>query len=199
MEEQTHGTELSENIEPTFEESFQMLYAAAPKPIQKFLLEKKHEGVAISLAHTYKLNIDQTGILSQRLVFLLLGAQSPREFSESLIKEFGVTEKMSAQITNDVNRLVFIPLRKQIQQSNEPVQKTSYSNQSNVNSDKHTENTDTDSKSYINIQNASKEKTNITHAQMTPIAPPTPLHTPTPSSSPIVKEYSVDPYRESPE
>lgn len=188
MEEQTSNATQTNDGEPTFEESFQMLYADAPKPIQKFLLEKNYEEIASSLAHTYRLNIDQTGILSQKLVFLLLGAQSPHEFSESLVRDSGLTEDVSTQITNDINKLVFIPLREQIQREgvsglNNQVQNAVSSNQENTDSGAH--------------EQPSREVAAATYTHMPSPTPPIPLHVPSPSSSPIVKEYSVDPYKES--
>lgn len=203
MENQTPDTASPEEKKPTFEESFHMLYAAAPKPIQKFLQEKKYEVVVTSVTRTYKLSIDQMEVLSKGLVFLLLGAQSPKGFSESLVKKANLTEEVSAQITNDINKMVFIPLQTQIQQESTtpsvaPVQKIPPTEQSDHSIETPVP-TDTvaPTKTPSPATDTPEEKDASTvHA---PAPSPTPLHTPTPSSSPIVKEYSVDPYREPPE
>ncbi len=204
MEEQTPNTAPPEEQEPTFEESFQILYAAAPKPIQKFLQEKRYEEVADSLAHTYGLNIKQGEVLSQGLVFLLLGAQSPQDFSKSLTKKLVLAEKVSEQITSDINKLVFIPLQIQIQNtaSSSGTQNIQPNEQPESSSDKSLVDTTApiNKASETATPTTKEEKVVETNIPIPPTTPPAPpLHTPTKSSSPIVKEYSVDPYREPPE
>ncbi len=59
----------------------------------------------------YGLHIDQAGEVQTQLMLLLMGIASPAEFSAALLSEASIPESSISGILEDVNRMVFMPLR----------------------------------------------------------------------------------------
>ncbi len=195
MEEnkQTNITSDANNL--TTEESFRVLYDTAPKPIQDFLRKKKYESVADEFIHVYGLNTEQTNSISSELVLMLIGAKSPDEFLSSIKKIEGIRSDIVEKIINDINRLVFTPIQKQI----ELAKKTQTETENKQQKQKVLPIQNTVQKreaTTINQQNKLSNNADIVYTKMPPPVAPLPNKDTLISKSPIVKEYSSDPYRE---
>lgn len=104
MEEQIQQSELS------LTDAVSSLVAELPKPIQEFIRGPERDQIAIKLAEKYKLHVDQAGIFQLAYLHMLIGVSSPEEFVKTL-KEGGISQDVVTGLTNDVNEMVFKPLR----------------------------------------------------------------------------------------
>jgi len=61
----------------------------------------------------YGLRIDQSGILEREIMLLLMGVESPAEFTAALAEEAKLPKETITGIVQDVNSLIFVPLRQE--------------------------------------------------------------------------------------
>jgi hypothetical protein len=115
---------MDQQQEPTFEESVKQVMQTLPPPIREYLSQGNYSVVAKNLMRKYTLHIDQGGVLEREIMLLLMGIDSPEEFSKSLKEEAKVSEDVMRSIMTDINQEIFIPLQKemrnggQVQKSN---------------------------------------------------------------------------------
>ena len=98
--------------EPTFDESLAQVMQTLPPVIRQYLAEEKYTPIARELIAKYQLRIDQGGILEREIMLLLMGIETPDEFMKALGDEAHLSAESVKRITNEVNELIFIPLRK---------------------------------------------------------------------------------------
>lgn len=104
----------SEQNEPTLEESLKEVMQTLPAPVQKYLSSGQYSIVAQRLMQTYGLRIDQAGVLERQIMLLLMGIDTPEEFSQTLRTDAQLTEDMVKSVIGDVNQLIFVPLQAQM-------------------------------------------------------------------------------------
>lgn len=92
-------------------EALHTLVSELPKPVQEFVLGAEHDRVALELSKKYGLHVDQAGVFERSFMHMLLGISSPQEFVDNLTQA-GLPEQTVRGLTQDINELVFIPLRK---------------------------------------------------------------------------------------
>lgn len=104
------------NPEPTLtlEESFKQVMKTLPPPIRQYLQQGKHSNVANSLTTKYGLHIDQGGTLEREITLLLMGIESPDDFTQTLATEARLDQKIINGIVQDVNEQIFMPLREEM-------------------------------------------------------------------------------------
>ncbi len=85
-----------------------------PPVIRNYLAQGKYTAVAQSLMTTYRLRIDQGGILEREIMLLLMGIENPDEFTQALAEEAKLDQQTINDITRDVNEQIFVPLREQM-------------------------------------------------------------------------------------
>lgn len=98
--------------EMTLEESMKQIMKTLPPVIREYLSQGKYTPVARNLMTKYDLRIDQGGILEREIMLLLLGVESPADFTKSLSEDAGLTRETINSLTQEVNDQIFVPLRK---------------------------------------------------------------------------------------
>lgn len=99
--------------ELTFEESIAQVMQTLPPVIRHYLGQGKYSVVANDLMKKYNLHIDQGGILEREIMLLLMGVESPDEFTQALTEEAKLGQEMIDSIVQDVNTQIFMPLREE--------------------------------------------------------------------------------------
>ncbi len=86
-----------------------------PPVIRNYLVQEKYTPITKALMTKYALRIDQGGILEREIMLLLLGIESPDEFSQALVGEAKLSQQVTSGILQDVNTQIFVPLRARMQ------------------------------------------------------------------------------------
>lgn len=97
------------------------LIANLPAPVREFVNGPDRDRVALELMQKYDLHADQGGDFERAYIRMLLGVDTPDEFTASL-RQAGISEASISGLTNDVNEMVFKPLRRKEQEA--PVRAT---------------------------------------------------------------------------
>lgn len=95
----------------TLEESITQVVQGLPPVIRAYVTGGKYTDVSRRLMSKYGLRVDQAGVLERELALILMGVDTPDEFTEALAKEAALDQKVIADIVRDVNDQIFIPLR----------------------------------------------------------------------------------------
>lgn len=82
-----------------------------PEDIQDFLASSKCTDALVSIGEKYHLHVDQTGKLSDQVVYTVVGLETLYDFKERVIKELGIAEDTANLIIYDLNQNVFGPIR----------------------------------------------------------------------------------------
>lgn len=101
----------------TFEESLKQVMKTLPPVIRNYLVEEKYTPVAKSLMSKYGLRVDQAGVLEREIMLLLMGVETPDDFTEALAREASLEQGVIAGIVQDINDKIFMPLRKEEEKS----------------------------------------------------------------------------------
>ncbi len=104
----------AEQNEPTLEESLKEVMQTLPVPIRQYLSSGQYSIVAQRLMQKYGLRIDQAGVLERQTMLLLMGINTPEEFSQALRTDAQLTEGVVNGVIGDVNQLIFVPLQAQM-------------------------------------------------------------------------------------
>ncbi|OGG58449.1 hypothetical protein A2853_02000 [Candidatus Kaiserbacteria bacterium RIFCSPHIGHO2_01_FULL_55_17] len=67
------------------------------------------------LANTHKLHVDQWQKLENEVMLALLGFQPVEELPQNIKKEIGVTDETAAALAADISRVVFEPIRQELE------------------------------------------------------------------------------------
>ncbi|MEO6536434.1 MAG: hypothetical protein ABIT47_01970 [Candidatus Paceibacterota bacterium] len=99
-------------MEPTDDQLLE-IFNSSPKPIQDSLTEGAAIDFILKVADRYKLHIDVAGDVTEYIRNMLLGILKPEDFVGKL-QFAGVPEPIARQLTADLNKEVFVPLRDEI-------------------------------------------------------------------------------------
>jgi len=64
-----------------------------------------------TIANKHKLRTDQSGVLETETMFVMLGIEHPDDYTNNLKREADISEKDAAAIAEEVNRMIFLPIR----------------------------------------------------------------------------------------
>lgn len=103
--------------EPTFEGSIKQVMQTLPQNVRIYISQEKYTIVVKELMTRYSLHIDQGGILEREIILLLMGIESPEEFTQALFEEARINKQTISSIAKDVNNQIFIPLREEMRKS----------------------------------------------------------------------------------
>ncbi len=109
MDEQKPGSR-----EMSIEDAVATLVSELPQPIREFVMGPKRDTVSLALTHKHNLHVDQAAVFERAYLHMLLGIKTPEEFSVEL-REAGIADSTVNALSSDVNDMVFIPLRAQMQ------------------------------------------------------------------------------------
>jgi hypothetical protein len=80
---------------------------ALPKAVQDFVYDGEWEKRTLEIATKYSLNEIQANTLADKVLFVLIGLETPGIFLETLTDELGVSQIISEQIISDIEKRVF--------------------------------------------------------------------------------------------
>lgn len=98
----------------TFDESVAQVMRTLPLPIRNYLVQGRYSVVAGNLINKYGLHVDQGGVLEREIMLLLMGIESPEEFTQALVEGAKLPQQTVSLLMQEVNTQIFIPLREQI-------------------------------------------------------------------------------------
>lgn len=98
---------------PSFDESVAQVMQTLPPVIRTYLAQGKYTMVTKGLMTKYGLRIDQGGVLEREIMLLLMGIENPDEFTQALVEEARIDPKAVANIVQDINTQIFVPLREE--------------------------------------------------------------------------------------
>jgi len=99
--------------ELTFDESVKQVMQTLPPLIRTYLVQGKYAIVARDLTTKYELHVDQGGTLERGILLLLMGIDTPDEFTQTLATEARLSQKTIGSIVQDINTQIFVPLREE--------------------------------------------------------------------------------------
>ncbi len=111
-------------FDSALEDDIKQILAEVPPPVRAFFASGKVEIVAKSLMQKYQLHIDTGAIVEREIILLLLGLKDPTEFTQTLVEEAKLDQQTINNITQDVNELIFVPLREEMRKSGGKVEET---------------------------------------------------------------------------
>ncbi len=86
-----------------------------PKVVQNAILSADIEKHLRTLADTQKLHLDQWQKLENEVMFTLLGIQRIEDLEKNIISEVGVTADVASQLAENINTIVFEPIREELE------------------------------------------------------------------------------------
>lgn len=109
MDPELNGDELKQSLATRFKE--------LPKVVQDSITSADVEKHLRELADTNKLHLDQWELLENDVMLTLLGVHKPEELADNLKKDLGVTEDVARALAGEVSRIVFEPIRTELERS----------------------------------------------------------------------------------
>jgi len=92
-------------------------FAQLPKVVQDAILSADIETHMRSLAGQHQLHFDQWTALENEVMFALLGFEPVVNLADNIEKEVGVPHDVAVALADDVSRIVFEPIRAQMEQA----------------------------------------------------------------------------------
>ena len=152
-------------------------YATAPSAMREAFNSEKTIAIIAELQSQYVVRPEVISVLGKEFGYLLLGLTSPKDFYDRLV-ELGNDPEATKKMVEQVHEKIFVPANKNGQEN----------------------------KGNEVDENSSEKKivdNPVTALPAVPVAtttPPVPLApAPRPNTTPLVKQYAADPYRESTE
>jgi hypothetical protein len=103
------------NQDPQFKTEIAERFKALPPVIQKAITSSDVEKNLRSMADRQKLHVDQWQALENEVMFALLGFKPVADLENNLVKSVGVTADIARALALDVNRVVFEPIRQELE------------------------------------------------------------------------------------
>lgn len=160
--------------EPTFEESIKQVMQTLPQNIRTYISQEKYTAVVKNLMSKYNLHIDQGGVLEREIILLLMGIESPEEFTQALFEEVRINKQIISSIAKDANDQIFIPLREEMRKSgggNAPITGSVKPLVQSVPVSPKTNAPNTEQKSHFNLQNKINPPPRQIHSDIKPPVP----------------------------
>src|SRR3989338_9158797 len=99
----------------TLQGKFAELFAGLPTPVQKAISSSDVEKHLREIATANKLHIDQGEKMETQVLLSLFGIKPIEQLQENLRKELGVSGEAAAALAADVSRVVFEPIRQELE------------------------------------------------------------------------------------
>ena len=82
-----------------------------PEDVQDFMSSSKCISSLVAIGEKYNLHVDQTGKLSDQVVYTMIGLENLSDLHGRIIKELGISDDTANLIIYDLNQEVFGPIR----------------------------------------------------------------------------------------
>lgn len=96
-----------------------------PPVVQKAITSADVQTQLRALADTHKLHLDQWTLLENEVMLALLGFQPAEDLADNLKKELDIDDTTASALAADVSRIVFVPIREQLERELEGQEKKS--------------------------------------------------------------------------
>lgn len=100
-----------------FDAQMKARFVSLPKVVQDAITSADVEQHLRSLATTHRLHLDQWQVLENEVMLTLLGFQDPKNLAQSLKDDLGVGDEVAAPLAADISRIVFDPIRQELERS----------------------------------------------------------------------------------
>jgi len=100
---------------PQLGEQIKERFKALPPVVQKAITSSDIEKNLRNMADGQKLHVDQWQALENEVMFSLLGFKPVADLENNLVKSVGVTAEVAHALALDVNRIVFEPIRQELE------------------------------------------------------------------------------------
>jgi hypothetical protein len=100
-----------EELEKQIEERIKTL----PPVLQDAIASADIEQHMRTLSSQYKLHLDQWDILENEVMMTLIGLQPTQDLAQNIAREVGVDATLAHSIAADISRIVFDPVRKELE------------------------------------------------------------------------------------
>ncbi|OGG74185.1 hypothetical protein A3A40_02190 [Candidatus Kaiserbacteria bacterium RIFCSPLOWO2_01_FULL_54_20] len=189
------------------QEAMKNRFAELPAPVQKAITSTDIQKRLRELADEHKLHLDQWEILENEVLMALFGITPVDELQSAIQKEVGVSAEVAAVLAADVSRVVFEPIRQELERELEHPE----AKEKEVSGVDATRTQVLSAQQTVNSEQRKEETTPV--LQPVPVVPATPPPPPPtekairmPASGAYVpgetsvarKDIHDDPYRESP-
>jgi hypothetical protein len=101
-------------------ESVETLVQGLPQPVRDFLDSPARDELMRGMTAAYQLHFDQAAVLERETLLMLLGAETPEEFSKALDQDADLSPEVISGIMNDLNRKVFLPIQEKMRTAPAP-------------------------------------------------------------------------------
>lgn len=98
-----------------FEKMLQEQLATLPPVVRKAIASSELEANLRELANSHKLHVDQWEDLEHEVMLTLVGIKLPEELQQNIVSEVGVTNDVAEGLAQDINRIVFEPIREELE------------------------------------------------------------------------------------
>lgn len=89
--------------------------AQLPPVVQRAIMSADVEKQLRSLAETHKLHLDQWQVLENLVMMTLLGIRQIEAMENNIQREVGVTVEVAEELTENINKIVFEPIREELE------------------------------------------------------------------------------------
>jgi hypothetical protein len=88
-----------------------------PEVLKDFMFSMETAEMVSEIGRSNGLDFAKTGILAKEIGYIILGVASPRNFTQQLMEELGISMEQARKIAGDVNHKVFYPLREALKKT----------------------------------------------------------------------------------
>ena len=99
----------------TLQGKFAELFSGLPAPVQRAISSSEVEKHLREIAVTNKLHIDQGEKMETQVLLALFGVRPIEQLQANLKKELNISEETAAVLAADVSRVVFEPIRQELE------------------------------------------------------------------------------------
>ncbi len=92
-------------------EQINKAFEKLPKILTEAILETNIDEIELNITNKYKIHLDTATILSNYIIFTLIGLMKAEDFGPNVMKDLGLPEEDSQKIIKDINNLIFKVVR----------------------------------------------------------------------------------------
>jgi hypothetical protein len=98
----------------SIEDAVATLVSDLPQPIRDFVVGPERDAVSLALTKKHNLHVDQAAAFEHAYLYMLLGINTPENFTQELA-DAGIDDTTVNALATDINEMVFKPLRARMQ------------------------------------------------------------------------------------
>jgi len=103
------------------QEAIKKQLAKLPKDLRDAVVAADLPEKFKTIANKHKLRIDQGGALENETMFVMLGLEHPDDYTSNLKREADISQEEAESIAEEVNRMIFLPIRASLKKLHEDV------------------------------------------------------------------------------